>query len=126
MFSFSKRKTLSISEKEFYLDILHEIRQNLNDAGLLVHANIVGNLILLLEQNKIPQFIKLLNGVDMWGGSGAVWEVYIENKVLASKFERSIIKLVDLMNNTNMSSCPVNSIRKLFLDNLKNDYHNTV
>jgi hypothetical protein len=53
------------------LQEIHRLLVNHQHAG---QAVVVGKLIELLPVDR-DAFIRLLQGVDVWGGSGAVWEV---------------------------------------------------
>lgn len=60
---------------------------------MTTQAQVVKSLIELLSKQKNEEFVKLVNGVDMWGGSGAVWEVHIEDRRNTREFEIEMIKL---------------------------------
>jgi hypothetical protein len=64
------------------------------------------------------EFLNLINGIDMWGGSGAVWEVYIENKIDVKEFESQMLKLILLMENTKIMGRGIQPIKKLFEENI--------
>ena len=100
--------------------VLSKLRELLNKANLTAQAQVIETLVSLLELQRINEFLKLLNGLDMWGGSGAVWEVYIEDVTLAQEFEIEIIKLIDLMEKTNVLAKGIKPIRKV-LRNTLND-----
>ena len=53
----------------------------------------------------------------MWGGSGAVWEVYIENKVEAKVFEKEIINLINLMEKSKILGRGKKPNKKIFINN---------
>ena len=102
--------------RESYLLILDKLVQQLNKANLTGQAEVVMTLVdLLLKQQNDAEFVRLLNSVDMWGGSGAVWEVYIEANDSAREFELEIIKLIDLMEKTNVLGKGIKQIRKYFV-----------
>ncbi|HEX7906388.1 MAG TPA: hypothetical protein VF487_21085 [Chitinophagaceae bacterium] len=122
MFKFNNKyrnKELTLTYRESYLIILTNLVQILSNASLIAQAQVAQTLIGLLEQQKDEQFIKFLNGVDMWGGSGAVWEVNIEEVGKNREFEMEIIKLIDLMKETNILGKGIKPIRKIFEENVK-------
>src|SRR5690606_34772381 len=104
MFNFKKTKNIELSQTtcESFLIILIKIAQILNKANLTTQNQVVENLVDLVSQQNDEQFIKLLNSSDMWGGSGAVWEVYIEDNDCAREFETEMIKLINLMEGQNV------------------------
>ncbi|NQZ75251.1 MAG: hypothetical protein HRT61_03940 [Ekhidna sp.] len=122
MLRFKKSKDVEFTQAtcETFLVVLSKLRELLNKANLTAQAQVIETLVSLLELQRINEFLKLLNGLDMWGGSGAVWEVYIEDVTLAQEFEIEIIKLIDLMEKTNVLAKGIKPIRKV-LRNTLND-----
>lgn len=123
MFGFKKNKkddfALVIAEQEFFLSILTALIKLLKNSGNSAQSEFVCKLIELINQNYFSQFVKLINGVDMWGGAGAVWEVYIENKNEAKEFEKEMLSLISLMEKTKIIGKGVKPIKKIFEENLK-------
>jgi len=72
-----------------------------------------------MSQQNISLFVKLINGIDMWGGAGAVWEVHIENKVDAKTFENEMLRLINLMEKTKVLGKGIKPIRRIFENNLR-------
>lgn len=60
------------------------------------------------------EFVKATNSLDMWGGSGAVWEVYIGAAEEAKTFESEMVKLIDLMEESNILGSGIKPIRRIF------------
>lgn len=120
MFSFKKSKNIELTQTahEIFLVILTKLIQILSKSNLTAQAQVVKTLIDLLIQQKDDEFVKLLNGIDMWGGSGAVWEVHIEDKHSAREFEIEMVKLIDLMEKTNVLGKGIKPIRKIFKENV--------
>ena len=54
----------------------------------------------------------------MWGGSGAVWEIYIEDEIYYRKFQIEIINLINLMEDINILGKGIKLIRKLFQNDI--------
>ena len=50
----------------------------------------------------------------MWGGSGAVWEVYFEDKNLQRKFSFEMLQLINLMEKTKVLGSGIKPLKKLF------------
>lgn len=121
MFSFKKSKNIEFTQtaRETFLVILTELIQILSKADLSTQAQVVQTLVNLLNQRRYEQFVKLLNGIDMWGGSGAVWEVHIENSSNAREFETEMIKLIDFMEEIKVLGKGIKPIRKTFKENVK-------
>lgn len=122
MFGLMKNKKedfeLVYAERQNFLSILSVIFQILNKTSNNAQAEFIQKLIELIDQHNISLFIKLINGVDLWGGAGAVWEVHIENKSVAKVFENEMLKLINLMEQTKILGKGIKPIRKIFEINL--------
>ncbi len=119
--SFLKRKeehyNLFISEenKRSFRILLQNISLLLNNAKHDAQAKVVLKISEQLEQEDNVAFVKMMNGVDMWGGSGAVWEVWIDNEELRRQFNHELIALIDLMRKSDiMISYGIEPIRDFF------------
>lgn len=112
---FKKRKPFKLSDEDErnYLVILNKIYQILLNSNPS-QSQVIKKLIDLINQKNNIEFNRLINSVDMWGGSGAVWEVFIENENDASDFEAQMILLINLMEKTNFLGAGIKPIRKLF------------
>lgn len=105
--------------EEDFKTVLDELRKQLFKEGYVVQSATLSNLLEYLAERNFAKFIKVINSVDMWGGAGAVWEVNFDNKADANKFEDNIIKLIDLMDRTNILGKGIKQIRTIFKKNLK-------
>ena len=112
-------KELSNDDRDLFDTILKSLHKSLSNTNLYAQINVIRKLISLNTNKDNEQFVKLLNGIEMWGGSGAVWEVYIENKNTALEFEISMIELIDLMDKCKILKKGIKPIRKIFLQNVK-------
>jgi len=123
MFRYKKNKcddfVLVLEERSGFLLVLTVIKEILQHSANNAQSDFVYKLIDLLNQNNISLFVKLINGVDMWGGSGAVWEVYIEDKKTSTKFEKEMLSLINLMEKTKIIGKGIKPIKEIFEDNLK-------
>jgi hypothetical protein len=107
---------LILDARERYLKVLNALKGNLNVSGNDSQAIFVKKLTKILHED-ISQFIKLINGVDMWGGAGAVWEVYIQDQNLAKEFGQNMIELINLMQSTNIINGKIQSLKEFFQNN---------
>ncbi|HTW95317.1 MAG TPA: hypothetical protein VMD30_11015 [Tepidisphaeraceae bacterium] len=78
--------------------ILEQLRRLLINSDNLGQARTVERLIELRSADP-AEFNRLLQGVDMWGGSGAVWEVGPTrmNRDEVQSFRAAIIALAEWM-----------------------------
>ncbi len=111
-------------EKEHYNKILLALSELLVLSQNMRQATVVNDLIVLLDQEDYNSFLKLINCVDMWGGSGAVWEVGIEDKKNEIAFQTEIIKLITLMEKTKAIQYPnrISPISILFKKELSKNH----
>jgi hypothetical protein len=123
MFGFKKNKdddfVLVLEERPNFLLVLTALMELLKSLENNAQSNFIYKLIDSLNQNNLSHFVKLINGVDMWGGAGAVWEVYIEDKKVATEFEKEMLNLINLMERTGIIGKGIKPIKKIFEDNLK-------
>ena len=113
-----KKNELTNSERSELLIILNKILEILKLSNVEFQTYTLENLIQLLYQKDDQQFIKGINGIEMWGGSGAVWEIYIEDEIYYRKFQIEIINLINLMEDINILGKGVKPIRKLFQNDI--------
>jgi len=117
MFGFKKKDkdfALVLGERKNYLAIFEILIGLLKKSENFGQAKIIENLVILIQREDWQLFDKLINGVNMWGGSGAVWEVNIQDEAEYKKFQREIIHLINLMERTKILGNGVKRIRKLF------------
>ena len=117
MFDFFKRQNkynldITESDSDKYLIILSDIAHILVKSELNEQVKIINNLSDLLKQKEYSRFKQSINSIEMWGGAGAVWEVYIEDKDLARMFEKQMINLIDLMEKTKILGRGIKPIKK--------------
>ena len=117
----NKRNKYNIREEDLdnFLLILNNIIKILNNAEHNAQSGFINKLINLVIQKETSLFIELVNGIEMWGGAGAVWEVYIDNKEDAKSFKKEILNLINLMDDTNILGKGIKPIRRLFEKDLK-------
>jgi hypothetical protein len=100
--------------KSKYLDTLKNIEIILRQGELFGQANVVENLMQNLIAEDYQIFVNDINSVNMWGGSGAVWEVYFEDKNLQRKFSFEMLELINLMEKTTVLGSGIKPLKKLF------------
>lgn len=104
--------------KSKYLDTLKNIEAILRKGELFGQENVVKNLMQNLITEDYQIFIDNINSVNMWGGSGAVWEVYFENQDLQRKFNFEMLELINLMEKTKILGSGIKPLKKLFENEL--------
>ena len=111
IFKKSVKENIEISEFESVLNkLIKLLYQNSNNG----QAEYVERIKSALLKNDIEDFKKKLISVDMWGGSGAVWEVGGFKTVSDDReFILEIVKLTELMKNSGLKSSAAQSRGKL-------------
>ena len=97
-----RKKELSDEEKASLRQTLVDLREILSRFHL-GQSEVVDGVLNLLSENEDEELIKILNGVDFWGGSGAVWEVYIPERESNILFQEKLIELIDKMKQFHIS-----------------------
>lgn len=124
LFKLTHSKTSNLNalkeNKEKFIQSLTVISRLLYDNENIGQANFLLHLIELIKHRDFSSFIKEINSVDMWGGSGAVWEVYIENRDTEREFQRNLLELISLMEETQIIDVGIKPLKKLFQRNLEN------
>jgi hypothetical protein len=68
-----------------------------------------------LKAKNLSDFLIKLNGIEMWGGSGAVWEVGVfDSKEEEREFQLLIVQLVEEMIACGIKNRGALSVLKLF------------
>ena len=98
MFGLFTKPKIKITNKPALVDNLTRMIELLRDNAFTAQSDAVRRVLspLLLDNDEV--FLKALNSVDMWGGAGAVWEVYgFETKENEREFHKLIVDLIILM-----------------------------
>ena len=119
MFKFFKRKPIIINKLELISE-MENIMKLLNENNFTAQAIAFQKPIEYLRLDNTEKFLETYNSVDIWGGSGAAWEV---GGFLSQQSERQFLvsfrKLIDLMKNTGVKNNRTENISKLFLKQLE-------
>lgn len=120
MFGIGKRKITNISNKDLFIATLTRIVEILRDSGFTAQADAVRKPLECLVIDDVDHFVQSLMTVDIWGGSGAAWEVApFPDRKTEIEFEECFIKLVELMTENGIKSSKARSISRFFKSDLK-------
>jgi len=112
---FQKRKYNPIEQDKF-LPVLDRLIILLRSNSFDGQGELVEKIKDDLLNSDIESFKTKLNSVDMWGGSGAVWEVGGFKTINDEKeFQLEIIKLAELMRKSGIKCSKAQSIKRLFI-----------
>lgn len=115
MFKLFQKKQAVITQKSEWINTLDKMIEILDDNSFSSQANWVKQIHGALTRDDISDFIKKLNSVEMWGGSGAVWEVGgFRSRDEEIEFGKQIISLVELMKNDQIDHGKAKSVSRYF------------
>ena len=116
MWNFYKKRNREIilNNKDKLIQILTRTVEILRDNAYSAQADAMRKPLHYLYLDDTKNFIKYLNTVDLWGGSGAAWEVWLEPKEVEREFKQCIIDLVDELKNSGIKIPRERGIAKLF------------
>lgn len=115
IFDFWKKRTpidfseQNVSELTRKSDILGQI---LIDNGLGFYVDHLSQIRLSADNKSEPEFRKLVVSRELFGGSGALWEIHIENPTEYKKFNKHFTEYIDLLKRMGIKNGRVNQIRK--------------
>jgi uncharacterized protein YfaS (alpha-2-macroglobulin family) len=115
---FSKRHN-PIQKKEELETSLKKIISILDQSNNSPQARVMESALNSLKTNNEKEFTEISKSVDLWGGSGAVWEVNIEDKALSKTFYFELLKFTELLKENRISNYGIRSIAN-FLERLVN------
>jgi hypothetical protein len=125
MFGLFKKKAIKINNKQNLVDTLTRIVEILEANGHNAQADAVNKPLQYLHQDDVDNFLKHFKTVDIWGGSGAAWEVgTFKTKQVEREFENCFIRLSELLKETGIKFKPANQIASIFKSVLRQDQTN--
>ncbi len=120
MFRLFKHKEISINNKQELVATLTRIIELLGENDFCGQANAVRKPLDYLLQDDLNNFLKFLKTVDIWGGSGAAWEVYpFANDQQHREFQNCFILLAKLLKDTGIKFKSADDIANIFKKDLQ-------
>ncbi|MBL7976431.1 MAG: hypothetical protein JNJ85_16045 [Candidatus Kapabacteria bacterium] len=120
MFEIFKSKDIIIVNKNELISTMTRIAEILHNIGYHPQADAVKKPIEYLHLNDRDNFVRSLLSVDIWGGSGAAWEVGLfPSKQIEREFETYFIQLVELMQQCGIKNNKASSVAEFFKKNLE-------
>lgn len=115
----NRDKEIIINNKDRLIQILTRSVEILRENAYSAQSDALRKPLQYLYLDDKENFIKYLNTVDIWGGSGAAWEVWLEPKEIEREFMQCIVDLVEELNNTGIKIPKERGIAKLFKKQLQ-------
>ena len=111
---FSKKKVSELTKKS---DLLG---QTLIDNGFGFYVDYLSQIRLAADNKNEIEFRRLVLGNELFGGSGALWEIYIENQNEYNKFNKQFSEYIELILLMGINNGRVKRIKK-YMVKLKNN-----
>jgi len=118
MLSWFKKRKIVIKNKDELIHTMSRIVKILGDNDYEAQADAVRKPLKFLHNDDTTNFIKYLNTVDIWGGSGAAWEVYLQPKKLELEFMKCIVDLIEDLKQTGIKIRGTKSISNYFKEEI--------
>ncbi len=99
----------NISELTLKSDLLG---QTLIDNGLGFYVDHLSQIRLSADKKNESEFRKLVISRELFGGAGALWEIYIENLAEYQKYNKQFSEYVDLLTQMGIKNGRVKQIQK--------------
>jgi hypothetical protein len=115
MFRQSKPSEITLLEKEQLIATMTRLVEILHENRHSAQADAVIKPLEYLIANDADNFVKSFLAVDIWGGSGSVWEVGgFSSRQVEIEFQTKIIQLVELMKECGIKSKKAESVAGFF------------
>jgi hypothetical protein len=92
-----RKKNRPIQQKEELKSILKRIIDILQNSENCAQSRVMENALNALQMNNDNEFITVSKSIDIWGGSGAVWEVYINDEAMMQNFYFALLRYADIL-----------------------------
>tara|TARA_R110002096_G_C14331799_1_gene701355 strand:+ start:71 stop:445 length:375 start_codon:yes stop_codon:yes gene_type:complete len=99
----------NVSELTLKSDLLG---QTLIDNGLGFYVDHLSKIQLSADKKNESEFREFVISRELFGGAGALWEIYIENPTEYKKFNKQFSEYVDLLTRMGINNGRVKQIRK--------------
>jgi len=104
---FSEQNVLELTQKS---DLLG---QTLIDNGFGFYVDYLSKIRLAASNENESEFRKLVISRELFGGAGALWEIYIEDATEYKKFNRQFCEYLDLFSRMGIKHRALIQTRKL-------------
>jgi len=98
-----------------FVRIISNIIDILKDTAHSAQTDFLVRLIDSFERRNFEKFIEDINGAELWGGSGSVWDVEMPDSMSRDRLDRSLIDLLKQMSNGNILGKRAKSVYKLLV-----------
>lgn len=109
-------KPLDFSEEKLQrlADSIEKLRCTLASAGFACYAEQLSRIGDALQRKDGHSFREQVNCRVLFGGFGAMWEIWISDKMLMAQFERQFRSFLDNLEAVGIRNEKIQQIRKVF------------
>lgn len=97
-------------------NLLINVTEKLNDiltkANFFVYTSLLENIKNAAISKNEDEFIELVGNNALFGGAGALWEIYIENEYKRIEFNRLFCSYIDNLKLMGINNNRINQIRQ--------------
>ncbi len=115
MFNLFKRKRpdLDFSSKNLARleDSIKKLKTILSEAGYGYYHNRLNNIFAVAIEKDQENFKNRILVNDLFGGSGAMWEIGIEDEELQNQFDSYFIEFIDTIKSIGVKNGRINQVR---------------
>jgi hypothetical protein len=124
LFEFFKRQEKPIDFSDENVEALTNLSDQLVDtlvkSGYGYGVDFLSQIRITANKHDNETFRKLVVSRELFGGSGAIWEIWIDDKELRRQFNKQFCQYVDLLKKMGIRNGRVNQVRNYF-DKFEND-----
>ena len=117
IFSFWKKKKLLIDFSDENISNLNKqtqlLKQVLIKNDIEYYSNHLNDILLATEYKNEAKFKELVISRELFGGSGALWEIHIENSNEYNKFNNIFINYIDLITKMGIKHNRISQTKKI-------------
>lgn len=118
LLDFITRRKKTIDFSEVNVQVLTKLSDEMGDtlikAGFGFWVDYLSQIRLAADKRNEEEFKKLIISNELFGGAGAIWEVWIEDRQLRAKFNKQFCDYIDLLKSMGIENGRVNQIRSSF------------
>jgi hypothetical protein len=104
----------SVDNVERLTNLLDELGDTLIKAHFGNYVDYLSQIRLTTENHDTEAFKKLIISRELFGGAGALWEIWIEDKKLRELFNKQFCEFVDIIKEMGIRDARINQVRKGF------------
>ena len=110
----TKRIDFSSANVEALSELSNKLGDTLIKAGFGSYVDYLSQIRLAAGKHDEETFKKLIVSRELFGGSGALWEIWIEDKQYKAQFNKQFCDFIDLLKQMGIRNKRINQVRSFF------------